>query len=189
MNLTFIENYENAVPDDLCDEIIKALEDMLDTDNHSISYMEGSTSNQGYENRQDYSYGFEVTHPALTERVNAYLQEYVADYCEKYPSYGMNPSMSRNCKVQKTFPKGGFHRWHCENGYGNWSEARTLTWTIYLNDVPDGEGETEFIELGVKVKPKKGSLCFFPASWTHTHRGNPVYTCNKYIATGWYYLA
>ena len=55
--------------------------------------------------------------------------------------------------------------------------------------IPEGEGETEFFEYGVKLQPKKGAVCFFPSSFTHTHRGNPVYKHNKYIATGWYYLA
>ena len=40
----------------------------------------------------------------------------------------------------------------------------------------------------MKLRPKKGTVCLFPASWTHTHRGNPVYTKDKYIATGWFYL-
>jgi len=91
-------------------------------------------------------------------------------------------------KVQKTPPKGGFHTWHCEHVSHNNSAYRNLTWTLYLNDIPDGEGETEFLEYGVKVQPKKGLLCFFPAAWSHVHRGNPVYSCDKYIATGWYYL-
>ena len=67
--------------------------------------------------------------------------------------------------------------------------SRCLVWTIYLNDIPEGEGETEFLEYGIKVQPKKGMVCFFPADWTHTHRGNAVYTHDKYIATGWYYYS
>ena len=36
--------------------------------------------------------------------------------------------------------------------------------------------------MALKVQPKKGVFVFFPASFTHTHRGNAVYTHNKYIA-------
>ena len=66
---------------------------------------------------------------------------------------------------------------------------RILAWTLYLNDIPEGEGETEFLWQATKVKPKAGLLCIFPASFTHTHRGNPVYSTNKYIATGWFTIA
>ena len=59
---------------------------------------------------------------------------------------------------------------------------------IFPKDIQDGEGETEFLWQGLRVKPKAGTVCIFPASFTHTHRGNPVYSCDKYIATGWYTL-
>ena len=63
--------------------------------------------------------------------------------------------------------------------------SRSLAWIIYLNDVPEGEGETEFLYQGLRVTPKQGTLVMWPAQFTHTHRGNPVYNCTKYIATGW----
>ena len=62
---------------------------------------------------------------------------------------------------------------------------RLLNYLVYLNDVPDGEGETEFLNQGLRNQPKKGNLVIFPAFFTHIHRGNPVYTTDKYIATGW----
>lgn len=183
----FIMNFENAVPDELCDKIIRRLDDLLSSDNKSMSYMEGSEQNAGYANRQDYSYNFIHSDPELVAEVHSYLSDCVHKYCEEHPAYGMVPCISRIMKVQKTKPKGGFHRWHCEQGYSDHADLRTLTWTLYLNDIPEGEGETEFIELGLKVQPKKSMISLFPASWTHTHRGNPVYTTTKYIATGWYY--
>jgi len=53
-----------------------------------------------------------------------------------------------------------------------------------VNDALD----TEFLWQGLRVQPKAGTVSIFPASFTHTHRGNPVYSCDKYIATGWYTL-
>lgn len=81
---------------------------------------------------------------------------------------------------------GGYHVFHheCE---GNSLEGlrRLLVWTVYLNDVPEGGGETEYLYQGVRLQPKKGDLVLWPAAFTHTHRGNPVYTTDKYIVTGW----
>jgi len=55
----------------------------------------------------------------------------------------------------------------------------------YLNDVDDA-GQTEFFYQQVKIKPIKGLTLFWPADWTHTHRGVTSLTQTKYITTGWY---
>ena len=81
---------------------------------------------------------------------------------------------------------GGFHNFHAEvSHYEN--SNRALVWTVYLNDIPYGEGETEFLFEKIRVQPKKGMGCIFPSAWMYQHRGNPVHTQSKYIATGWYW--
>jgi hypothetical protein len=59
---------------------------------------------------------------------------------------------------------------------------------IYLNPTREGDASSVFMVMGLRLQPKQGSVVLFPAAWTHTHRGNPVYSGDKYIATGWYYL-
>ena len=82
---------------------------------------------------------------------------------------------------------GGYHNWHCENT-SMVTSSRVLTWLFYFNDVTEG-GETELLHYSMRVKPKAGRLIIFPAYFTHTHRGNPPISNNKYIATGWYHLS
>ena len=139
-------------------------------------------------NRIDYSVNLKALSDPLNVNMHQVLSRYIAEYGEKFVTFRTQNCISEDCKLQKTPPSGGFHQWHAEHSSRNNSPYRNLVWTFYLNDVPDGEGETEFLQYGVKVQPKKGLLCFFPAAWTHVHRGNPVYSCDKYIATGWYYL-
>ena len=153
-----------------------------------MHYQQGSQTNGTITNRKDYSFNFTSLQDPLVAEMHSVLREYIPLYADKYTGFSMQGCMSESMKVQKTPPKGGFHTWHAEHGNQTSTSFRNLVWTFYLNDIPEGEGETEFIEYGVKVQPKKGTLCFFPAAWTHTHRGNPVYSCDKYIATGWYYL-
>ena len=86
--------------------------------------------------------------------------------------------------IQRTGPKQGYHVWHVEDG-GQASCNRVVAYTLYLNDVEEG-GETEYLYQGVKVKPEEGKLVFWPAGYTHPHRGNPIYEGYKYIITGWY---
>jgi hypothetical protein len=41
-----------------------------------------------------------------------------------------------------------------------------------------------FIYQGVITKPRRGLTVIWPADWTHTHRGIPSPTQEKYIVTG-----
>ena len=183
----FIESYEHEASDDYCDRMIQRWED-LDSGKMSSSYgrMDGQISNEGSTNRKDYAYFYEIDAKDLAEETYQILNKCLQMYLNKYPSMANFQMSSTNIKVQKTPPKGGFHKWHCEQ-QGIKDALRILTWTIYLNDMPENEAETEFLEYGIKIPAKKGTVCIFPAAWTHTHRGNAVYSHDKYIATGWYY--
>lgn len=191
---SFIEIYDNLASDDYCDRMVAKWEHIKNgsSNNEMIGniYVQDGIENFGAKNRKDFSLFFHTDSFEtldLAQETNNYLNEAIQRYCDVYPSFAMLNVLSRSIKVQKTPPKGGFYSWHCEQKDGE-SVHRVLAWTIYLNDIPEGEGETEFLELGMKLRPKKGTVCLFPASWTHTHRGNPVYTTDKYIATGWFYL-
>ena len=190
-DLTFIQSYNNLASDDYCNRMVARFEELANNSSLIQTSLNSGTEQYGAKNRKDLSIFFSEQHNNtldLQEETNKILDEGLKLYMEQYPSLGSCHNFySHVVKVQRTPPKGGFHIWHCERGPTDM--GRCLVWTIYLNDVPDGEGETEFLEYGVKIKPKKGTVCFFPADWTHSHRGNAVYTHNKYIATGWYYIA
>lgn len=181
---SFIATYDDIMPDELSDRVIEKHKEL--EENASISLAQGSVDNGGLRNRKDYAFYFEREASNLASEINVVLDEALARYIDEYPSIGMHTLVSTHVKVQRTPPKGGFHKWHCEKGM-DINSARALVWMIYLNDTPKGEGTTEFLEQGAVLQPKKNSIVLFPADWTHTHRGNPVYTDDKYIATGWYY--
>jgi len=50
----------------------------------------------------------------------------------------------------------------------------------YLNDVEEG-GETEFLNLDLKVKPKAGRLVMFPPMWMYPDKGHSPISNNKYL--------
>ena len=91
-------------------------------------------------------------------------------------------------KMQKTSSGGGYHVWHGEQGNGDQAN-RGLVYMLYLNTVPvEANGETEFLYQQRRINPVENTMVLWPASFTHTHRGNPVYGDNhKYIITGWFY--
>lgn len=180
----FINVYTGAASSDYCERMMKRLDDLEKNSSGNLGHVDQG----GVQNRKDVSFYFQRDAEDLSNETNSILDECLGKYIEEHPSLGMLHIGSHAVKVQRTPPKGGFHLWHCEQGNGDATSTRSLVWMIYLNDTPEGEGTTEFIEQGIRVQPKQGDVLFWPASWTHTHRGNPVYTTDKYIATGWYYL-
>jgi hypothetical protein len=137
--------------------------------------------------RLDTAVALERVNQEWCDIINESVLECLQRYRKKYFSMEMIKHLkliSPFIKIQKTYPQGGYHVWHYEvDSVENIS--RSLAWILYLNDVPSGEGETEFLWQGLRISPEKGTLIIWPAQFTHTHRGNPVYNCTKYIATGW----
>tara|TARA_B100001175_G_C19213072_1_gene496852 strand:- start:71 stop:664 length:594 start_codon:yes stop_codon:yes gene_type:complete len=130
----------------------------------------------------------EELNPEVYRYFNHLLMQMIESYKKHYHTLSsISEFASTHVKLQRTKPRGGYHKWHCEQVNVDTSR-RVMAWMIYLNDMPEGEAETEFLWQGVKLQPKAGRGCIWPAAWTHAHRGNTVYTQNKYIATGWFYL-
>jgi hypothetical protein len=102
-------------------------------------------------------------------------------------AYDMDKFFYTNLKIQKTLPTEGYHIWHVEHGKSYENAARAFVFSIYLNDVEEG-GETEFLHFSKRIKPKKGRIVIWPASFPYLHRGNPPLSGEKYILTSWMML-
>ena len=92
-------------------------------------------------------------------------------------------------QIQKYKKNEGRYIFHSDDeitysGKNNQVGYRTVTFIFYLNDIEEG-GETTFPEF--QVKPKKGSLLLFPATWNYIHSANIPKSSDKYIITGWIY--
>lgn len=117
---------------------------------------------------------------SLKNVCDEYIKEY--PFCDHYSAWKIIEDM----QIQYYKPGAGFKKFHTERSNANTNRSsRHLVFMTYLNDVTDG-GETEFYHQKIKVKPKKGLTLIWPTDWTHTHRGVPSYTQEKYIITGWY---
>ena len=112
------------------------------------------------------------------------LDKYISDFpfCNYYAPF----SITEPINIQYYDKGDAYYEWHTERS-GVLAPVcyRHLVFTTYLNDVDD-DGETEFYHQNLKVKAKKGKTIIFPADWTHTHRGVPSKTEEKYIITGWF---
>ena len=113
-----------------------------------------------------------------------FWNEVYTKYVERYIGLGgMAKHTIYDIKIQKTLPEGGFHRWHMEKS-GKEYRDRIMAFMLYLNTIESG-GETEFLHQRLKFKPNQGDFLLWPVSYTHTHRGDPPFSGDKYILTGW----
>jgi hypothetical protein len=192
----FIGVWPNFMPKPLCDSIIdysKKISDIGCTVNYeNADYLsDGETVYKsedfynGALNRQDFSFLLNYSNRELVIQINQVLKSCANHYITQYQALKKQALTSVDIKVQRTPPGGGYHLWHHENADIAHSQ-RELVWMIYLNDMPDGEAETEFLYQRRRIKPTAGTVVVWPGGFTHTHKGNTVMTQDKYIVTGWY---
>ena len=181
----FIGVYDDALSSGECVDVIDQFNFLEKTESDKVHVNENLYG--GSLKRKDFAIFANQHLPNVQNIIGDRLHECLLHYCEHYFVIKDIQATSLDVKLQRTPPKGGYHLWHCEQDCLQYA-SRILAWTIYLNDIPYNEGETEFLWQGIRVNPKAGRCVIWPSAFTHTHRGNPVYTCDKYIATGWYTL-
>lgn len=187
---TFIRTWKNFLPKHICNELINRFEYHFPKE-----YSKGATEDNKWGNsmnRKDqaiFLHAPQFNEPELVKLVGDAIDSCVIQYGEEFGHIKPLYLTHRNqIKIQKTSPYGGYHIWHHEQAADEDSRDRELVWTLYLNDMPPGEAETEFMYQHTKVQPTVGTVCIFPAAFTHLHRGLTVYSYPKYIATGWYFI-
>jgi hypothetical protein len=185
----FIGIYENAFSKEYCEKVIQYFEDMQEKgfvkNRKQLENVEKTYKDDiacfGHDIDQ---LNFGNSGTCFKEFNNIFWNIYKEKYSPNFSALAESGKHNNySFKVQKTGIGCGYHMWHYEAANREVCH-RLLTWTLYLNDVEEG-GETEFLYQHLRVKPKQGTLVIFPASFTHTHRGNPPLSNEKYIVTGW----
>jgi len=188
----FVGIYENAFSDEYCDDVIREFEKSVDCGFAKTRQQVNDMNKISKDDTAIWSgelYTSEIDLSGLHSLIAGQFNKVFWDQC--YPHYAnefaaLDGSGHHNVygnKVQKTEVGQGYHLWHYESANRECCN-RLLTHIVYLNDVEDG-GETELLYFSKRFKPKKGTLILFPAAFTHTHRGNPPLSNDKYIITGW----
>ena len=107
------------------------------------------------------------------------------EFWKAYYSIPLIKSTSRSpIQVQKTFRDIWGFQWHTDGIPDTDHRKWAVIW--YLNTVERG-GETYFCYQKKKMKPKRGSIIFFPCTFNYIHSGLPPVTEDKYIATCFLY--
>jgi len=182
----FIGIFKNAFTKEFCEGVIKQYEDMAAAGHGQTRFEVFGDLKTARDDTQLFT--DDIDYIPLRNSTKKFNELFWGTF---FPIYEQEYSVIKNAgrhtnyhfKIQKTKIGGGYHIWHFEAGNRELS-YRFLTWILYLNDVHEG-GETEFLYQHMRVKPEQGTLVIWPAAFTHTHRGNPPLSNEKYIVTGW----
>lgn len=190
----FIGIYRDVCPDGYCSHVISEAERLFKAGAGSTRQQAEMGTNTL--KKADTQLHMNCKGPSFTPFNNANctdvffngLQECFNRYVGKFPAVQEAGELVGTCmKLQKIAPGEGYHLWHSEQGTGE-SSSRALVYMLYLNTLPtDAAGETEFLYQQKRICPTENTLLIWPASFTHTHRGNTVFgDQSKYIITGWF---
>jgi hypothetical protein len=192
----FIFEIPNSLPDALCDDLIN----MYEIEDYKYEGQTLGGVNTSIKDTTDLVMPkndkvWERTETILYKQLMNGLDEYMkhlnkdeySNINNKYHIFD-NSDLHVDCFMLQKYNKcKGKYTYH--NDFTNESEKnryRVITFIWYLNDVTDG-GETEFFGGKINIKPEKGKLVFFPASWAFPHRGKMPISNDKYIITNWFY--
>jgi len=182
---TFIYEQHNALPADLCRNMIERFEQQTD-EQYEGRIGQQVNKDQSVKKTTDLVVSGKQHWKDIDKALFQSLGRAIVEFREFFP-YFKGPFKDMGYGIQRYLP-GEFYHWHIDGGSHEFSQ-RQLVALWYLNDVPGPGGETEFLFQDIKVKPETGKLVLFPPFWTHEHRAVEMTEGVKYIATTWVVFA
>lgn len=182
---TFIFEKHNALPAELCDDMIKRFEANSE-DQYQGRIGQTASQDNSIKKTTDLVVSGKEHWKDVDNNLFRSMGIAIKEFREAYP-YFKGPFKDMGYGIQRYNP-GEYYHWHIDGGSHDFSQ-RQLVAIWYLNDVPGPGGETEFLFQDVKIKPEKGKLVLFPPFWTHEHRAVTLNKGVKYIATTWIVFA
>lgn len=198
-NDDFIYLNQNSIPDELCDTIIQLYESDTTYKYKGVTFSGVNT------NVKDTTDLVIPKNNDTWRKIENFLYEELFRNVEKYKkkinnenlynktnNYNIEPRIlhqelfTETFQIQKYKKNEGKYVYHHDFSIKQ-NSYRVITFLWYLNTVEEG-GETE-LWGDFKIKPEKGKLFLFPASWTYPHTGKMPISHDKYIITGWLYIS
>jgi len=173
----YIRTYDNALPRDFCDRVAQLFEaDQALQKRNGASVRPGLSESSWLE--MDLSACQEFNFRNMIVNCLRHYKTVYEKACQIRPALQEPARLAP--LILKRYDPGGEDRF--QPHYDSIGEVadRYLVFLWYMNDVDRG-GETEFVDLGVKVSPRAGRLLVFPPYWMYRHAGQPPVSNSKYI--------
>ena len=205
LNLSsYICEFPNSLPDMLCDDIIHMYE--LTNKNEKFPGSTIGGINKKIKDTTDYIIPknnelWNHIETTLIDELKSCLTKYNSIICENLSNTVIDENFIKNkinvffnnefiiedLMIQKYEKEKGKYIYHNDFFVNSQKKChRVITFIWYLNNVEEG-GHTDFFGGKIKIKPEKGKLVLFPASWCYPHCGRTPISNNKYIITNWVY--
>lgn len=183
MDLIYIA--ENTLPGEICDKIIKNFEEddqkKLGTINGKINLNIKKTMELFIDKNNK---KWKETDDFLFNEIDKHLKNYFKKLLGVY--VGFENLENSGFYINKFKKNDGRELYHHDFEINpERTKYRVLTFMWYLNDIKEG-GESEFFGT-YKIKPQRGKLVIFPASWTHPYENCIPISEDKYVICGWIY--
>lgn len=173
----FVQTFEQALPLDMCQRLIESFQRL-----RRFQERNGAGVRPGLE----HSSWIELN---LTRLGDSTMLEYfgglVVTYWERYNrvcrlTRPISPVQKISELIIKRYTPSQGDRFQAH--FDSLGEVcnRYLVFIWYLNDVESG-GETQFVDLDVRIAPRAGRLLMFPPYWMFQHAGLPPSSGEKYI--------
>lgn len=180
----YIQIYEDRIPNDLCDVIIKTYE-------HTELWKHKGI---GKENKIDTNVrlvdGINISHTnvklnnhvrsKIDDDLFSILNKVGNDYITEFPLCSINHDSGYELLRYK---KGYFYKVHTDKMAS--TNDRTLSCIIALNQDYDG-GEIAFFYRKKIIKLKKGSILIFPSNFMYPHEVLPITSGERYSIVTWF---
>lgn len=180
-----IDIFENAWPNPV--ETIAMVEKACLEPTSGMSWVRAATLNMGTAQNHRTNYNMGITHLAketgtqvamdVHNQMYFLLLSTTIPYAQKHD---LDELFHEGYNMLK-YSTGQEYKAHAD---GETITGRSVSAIIYLNDDYEG-GEVEFVNFGIKIKPKAGMLLLFPSNYAYRHIAHPVTSGTKYALVTW----
>ena len=176
--MEFIYEIENALPKEICEEIINRFKKDNRTEEGKvgngeiISEIRKSTS-LNISILKDWKDVDKIMKEVYSNAISQYC-----DYISRYTVPYLGESLFNNLKDEGYYMQeqksGEYYNWHFDHLIKVDKDPRIFTCLLYLNTLEEDQGGCTEFWCGKKVRPKQGKILMFPSTWTFIHRGAEV---------------
>jgi len=180
----YIAVFEDAIPENLCDEIIDEYSELVEWKDSLIVDVSNSL-NKEIRNCKEINISQMETinnNPQKRKKIDKMLFEVISKVVRRYADIHQNfiIDIDTGYNLLK-YDEGGFYKQHVDSCK---SQQRSISCSLHLTDDYDG-GEFAFFNRNLKYKCKKGSALIFPSNFMYPHEIMPVTRGTRYSIITW----
>ena len=182
----FVKIYDKAIPDEMCDSLIKAFE--KDTEHHIASNI-GENVSDNYRNAIELNTTQRATESARWKVIMEIMTKHAASLFERYKhdlildGYPQELFFSQitleQFRMHRYDPNVHYYKEHIDS-INIHSAKRMLVLIFYLNTVESG-GETLYRTIDERINPVKGKVAIVPTWFGYPHSAETPLSETKYM--------